>query len=167
MALLTRLNYLDLIVNYQTKKFLQNLTTLAPRAGGITLVNGDTFRGTMRLVSETGRTTPPVTDRLKCNADIVRLSDGVNEVFADATNIELIIEPPTNGSSPTHIAFTFNVSSVALTAALAASGTDFIPAFLEMRIQVDPLVEGTPGIATQDIIIVREPVQIYKTSITV
>src|SRR5581483_5210955 len=161
---LSRQNFVDLIVNWNSGKLLQTLGSLAQRSYPLRFTKGDTFRGTIRLVSETGASNP-ATNRLSCTADVIRLSDGISVVYADATHIEQITEPPSNGTSPTHVAFTLDVVGANIDAAFAATPDAFITAYSEARIQVLPLTEGTPGITTQDVIILREQCQIYKTSI--
>ncbi len=110
--------------------------------------HGDILDGIIRVVIETADPTNPTTafnvDTSVSNA--VALTDGEGVTYADGS-----ITGISNGN---RMSFGLEVTSATLTDALEATEAGYINAFLEVRI--------TSG--DQDILLLREPVIIWKTA---
>ncbi len=107
---------------------------------------GDALNGKIAVISETGDPTQPTQDVPLDSSNGVALTDGAGVIYAQASGVTI--------QNVNEIAFVLIVDGDALTAALAATTDDTIPAFLEVR--------GTIG--AQDELILREPTVITKAA---
>jgi len=108
----------------------------------------DNLIGEVAVIEETGDPTDPSSEVNIDASTGVAVTDGKTVVYANA-----IIMPVTSNK----VNFTMVVNSDELVAALAASGDDTIPAFLEVRIVKDG----------QDILLLREAIVVQKAATTV
>jgi hypothetical protein len=156
----TKYNLLPLVADLSSRRLLNSLNSITPRSA-LVFVYDDTLEGEIRIVRQTGLVTPPLVRINLPTVDagvMIALTDGQSIIYAAGTNISLV---GTGDVGDPRIVFQIDVTSVALDAALAAEGGQFISAFFEVRLRVT----SVDGAIIQDQVTIREQCQIYKTGI--
>jgi len=146
---------LQLVAELQTRKLLASTASTSALANPIVMMRGDLLKCTVRFVTLSGVTNPPLY-RVDANTTLIHLGDGKQTVYVNATGIAHV---GTGDEGDPRMDFTLSLTGAPLDAALTASGQDFITALL----QINALVAfPTPS---NNWTTVRQPVTIYQTDL--
>lgn len=159
-------NLFQLIADVTSKKLLNVLTAISPRTITLTFTKGDTVRGEIRVVYQSGIIATPLIRiyPLEPSGVQLKLTNGIDTVYAIAAGWAYVTTA-TNGLTDGRLQFDIDVASAALDAAFAAVPNDlFINAFLEISLIIAK--QGSPS-GNQDEVVIREACQIFKTALTV
>jgi hypothetical protein len=154
---ITKGQLLTLVLDMTARRTVNSILSTTPRIGTLVFTRGDTLKGTITTVQQSGSLNP-VYWIVNIPTYNIALTNGADFVYATAAGWEAL-----GGVADPRQVFDLDVSGAPLDAALHQTSGSSISAFLEIQIASFPVGEGSAY--PQDQYIIREPATIFKTAL--